>query len=123
VKAKTLRFDGFSESDSEEERPNFMSDSEDEDEERNNETMKKLAEVIKSTNKIQKLQLNFYSREKITDAVLKYVYRNIESCNSLTKLTICFPRSHDFTETGIQSLGQALKRLASLRMISLNFRW
>jgi len=59
MKAKTLRFGEFSESDSEEERPNHMSDSEDEEE--NDETMKKLAQVIKSTKKMQKVQINLCS--------------------------------------------------------------
>jgi len=87
----------------------------------NDETMKSLANIIKSATKSTKLEINCFGRP-ITDQGLGYICKSIRSLTSLKSLDLNFGKCQNIRSLGNPSLAQSLRRFARLQNIGLNFR-
>jgi len=91
--------------------------------ENNDETIKILGGVIRSTKRLQELCfcLDAGGYEEVSNVGLNYLSESIRKMSGLRKIYLDFEECNDITNSGLRKLGQALKYQTSLKSLTLKF--
>jgi len=86
----------------------------------NDNHLRMLGMMIKSSNRLRELEIDIERRDDITDRGLQEIWKSIRG-SRVRRLTLNFECLQFLRNKGVKNLSQALKALTSLQSIDLNF--